>query len=109
MLAKGAQVIVMQPVNSGTAGNMVRMANEEGVRVVGYDFMLNNGPLDVMVMQDSWAVGKLQGQAFVDWLQAKNGKVEGTLALIRGQPGDFNAAAMSAACSRSSRPIPGSS
>ena len=24
MLAKGAQVIVMQPVNSGTAGNMVR-------------------------------------------------------------------------------------
>ena len=40
MLAKGAQVIVLQPVNSGTAGNMVRMANEEGVRVVGYDSML---------------------------------------------------------------------
>ena len=56
MLAKGAQVIVMQPVNSGTAGNMVRSANEEGVRVVGYDSMLTNGPLDVMVMQDSWAV-----------------------------------------------------
>jgi D-xylose transport system substrate-binding protein len=95
MLAKGAQVIVMQPVNSGTAGNMVRMANEEGVRVVGYDSMLTNGPLDVMVMQDSWAVGKLQGEAFVEWLQAKNGKVEGKLALIRGQPGDSNAAAMS--------------
>lgn len=95
MLAKGAQVIVMQPVNSGTAGNMVRSANEEGVRVVGYDSMLTNGPLDVMVMQDSWAVGKLQGDAFVEWLKTNKGKVEGKLALIRGQPGDSNAAAMS--------------
>ncbi|MBT8374720.1 MAG: substrate-binding domain-containing protein, partial [Deltaproteobacteria bacterium] len=46
MLAKGCKVIVMQPVNTGTAGNMVKMANEEGVKVVGYDSMLVNGPLD---------------------------------------------------------------
>jgi D-xylose transport system substrate-binding protein len=95
MLAKGAQVIVLQPVNSGTAGNMVRMANEEDVRVVGYDSLLTDGPLDIMVMQDSWAVGKLQGEALVEWLKAKKGKVEGKVALIRGQPGDSNAAAMS--------------
>ena len=95
MLAKGAQVIVLQPVNSGTAGNMVRVANEEDVRVVGYDSMLTDGPLDIMVMQDSWAVGKLQGEALVEWLKAKKGKVEGKVALIRGQPGDSNAAAMS--------------
>ena len=48
-----------------------------------------------MVMQDSWAVGKLQGEALVEWLKAKKGKVEGKVALIRGQPGDSNAAAMS--------------
>jgi D-xylose transport system substrate-binding protein len=95
MLAKGVQVIVLQPVNTGTAGNMVRMANEEGVKVVGYDSMLVNGPLDYMVMQDSWAVGKLQGEAMVEWLKAKKGKVEGKVALIMGQPGDSNAAAMS--------------
>jgi D-xylose transport system substrate-binding protein len=95
MLAKGCKVIVMQPVNTGTAGNMVRMANEEGVKVVGYDSMLVNGPLDFMVMQDSWAVGKLQGEAMVEWLKAKKGKVEGKVALIMGQPGDSNAAAMS--------------
>jgi D-xylose transport system substrate-binding protein len=71
MLAKGVQVIVLQPVNTGTAGNMVRMANEEGVKVVGYDSMLVNGPLDYMVMQDSWAVGKLQGEAMVEWFNAK--------------------------------------
>ena len=95
MLAKGVQVIVLQPVNTGTAGNMVRMANEEGVKVVGYDSMLVNGPLDYMVMQDSWAVGKLQGEAMVEWLKAKKGEVKGKVALIMGQPGDSNAAAMS--------------
>jgi D-xylose transport system substrate-binding protein len=95
MLAKGVKVIVMQPVNTGTAGNMVKMANEEGVKVVGYDSMLSNGPLDAMVMQDSWAVGKLQGEAMVAWLKNKKGKVEGKVALIMGQPGDSNAIAMS--------------
>ena len=96
MLSKGCKVIVLQPVNTGTAGNMVKMANEEGVKVIGYDSMLVNGPLDLMVMQDSWAVGKLQGEAMVDWLKTKKeGKVEGNVALIMGQPGDSNAAAMS--------------
>ncbi|MBT8361577.1 MAG: substrate-binding domain-containing protein, partial [Deltaproteobacteria bacterium] len=48
-----------------------------------------------MVMQDSWAVGKLQGEAMVEWLKNKKGKVEGKVALIMGQPGDSNAIAMS--------------
>ena len=62
MLSAGAQVIVMQPVNTGTAGSMVTSAHKNGVKVVGYDSMLVNGPLDAMVMQDSWAVGKLQAR-----------------------------------------------
>jgi D-xylose transport system substrate-binding protein len=95
MLSAGAQVIVMQPVNTGTAGSMVTSAHKSGVKVVGYDSMLVNGPLDAMVMQDSWAVGKLQAQAMVDWLKAKYGSVKGDVALIRGQPGDSNANAMS--------------
>lgn len=95
MLARGAEVIVLQPVNTGTAGNMVRMANSEGVKVVGYDSMIVDGPLDMMVMQDSWAVGRLQGEAMVDWLKAKKGEVKGRVALIKGQPGDSNAEAMS--------------
>ncbi len=95
MLDEGCQVIVLQPVNTGTAGALVRLANKKGVKVVGYDRLLTNGPLDVMVMQDSWAVGQLQGEAMVQWFQEKRGKVEGNVALIMGQPGDSNAAAMS--------------
>lgn len=95
MLAQGCKVIVLQPVNTGTAGNLVKMANKDGVKVVGYDSMLVNGPLDVMVMQDSWGVGKLQGEAMLDWLKKKKGKIEGNVVLIKGQPGDSNAIAMS--------------
>jgi D-xylose transport system substrate-binding protein len=95
MLSQGVKVIVMQPVNTGTAGSMVKAANADGVRVVGYDSMLVNGPLDLMVMQDSWAVGKLQGEAMLIWLTEKKGKLEGKVALIKGQPGDSNANAMS--------------
>lgn len=95
MLDEGVQVIVLQPVNTGLAGALVRMANQKGVKVVGYDAMVVNGPLDIMVMQDSWAVGRLQGEAMVKWFQQKRGKIEGKVALIMGQPGDSNAEAMS--------------
>ncbi len=54
MLDDGARVIVLQPVNTGLAGALVRLANSKGVKVVGYDALVVNGPLDLMVMQDSW-------------------------------------------------------
>lgn len=95
MLAQGVKVIVLQPVNTGTAGNMVKTANKQGVKVIGYDSMLINGPLDLMVMQDSWAVGKIQGEEMIKWFKKTKGKVEGNVALIKGQPGDSNAIAMS--------------
>jgi D-xylose transport system substrate-binding protein len=95
MLAKGVDVIVLQPVNTGTAGAMVEMAHEENVKVVGYDSMLQNGPLDMHVMQDSWAVGTLQGKEMVKWFKANKGEVKGNVALIKGQPGDSNAQYMS--------------
>lgn len=95
MLSRGAQAIVLQPVNTGTAGGMVTSAHKSGVKVVGYDAMLVNSPLDAMVMQDSWAVGKLQAEAMAAWLKMKYGSVKGNVALIRGQPGDSNANTMS--------------
>mgnify|MGYP000122312314 CR=1 FL=1 len=95
MLEEGIQILVLQPVNTGTAGNLVRLAHEKGIKVVGYDSMLQDGPLDFMVMQDSWSVGKLQGQAMVEWFKQKKGKIEGKIALIMGQPSDSNAATMS--------------
>jgi D-xylose transport system substrate-binding protein len=95
ILDGGIDVIVLQPVNTGTAGALVAKANQKGVRVVGYDSMLTNGPLDAMVMQNSWEVGRLQGEAMVAALTAKNGSPIGKVALIMGQSGDSNAQALS--------------
>ena len=95
MLEDGVDVIVLQPVNTQTAGALVNLAHENGIKVVGYDSMLQNGPLDVMVMQDSWAVGRLQAEAMINWFESTRGEVKGRVALIRGQPGDANAAALS--------------
>ncbi len=95
MLDSGVSVIVLQPVNTQTSGSLVNLAHEKGVRVVGYDSLVQNGPLDVMVMQDSWTVGRLQGEAMVEWFKKTKGEVSGRVALIKGQPGDANAEALS--------------
>ncbi len=95
MLESGVDVIVLQPVNTQTAGALVNLAHENGIKVVGYDSMLQDGPLDVMVMQDSWTVGRLQAEAMTKWFQDNRGEIKGKVALIRGQPGDANAAALS--------------
>lgn len=73
MLAKDANPVVLQPVNIGTAGSVVSIENSEGVRVIGYDSMLIIGLLDAKVMQDSWAVGRLQDEVVVEWLKVKKG------------------------------------
>lgn len=95
LLDLGIDVLVLQPVNTATAGALVRLAHSQGVKVIGYDSMLQGGPLDVMVMQDSWAVGRMQAEAMIEWFRDTRGDVKGRVALIRGQPGDANAAALS--------------
>jgi D-xylose transport system substrate-binding protein len=96
LLEAGVRVIVLQPVDTGTAGGLIAKAHARGVPVIGYDSMPVDTPLvDFMVMQDSWTVGRLQGEAMVKWLIEKKGRVEGRVALIEGQPGDSNAAALS--------------
>lgn len=107
MLEDGIDVLVLQPVNTSTAGALVELAHQAGVKVVGYDSMLQGGPLDVMVMQDSWRVGQLQGEALVNWLTAKKGEATGRVALIRGQPGDSNAAALSSGVLETLKANPG--
>lgn len=95
MLTQGADVIVLQPVNTGTASNMVKMAHESGVAVVNYDSLIMNSDVDVFLTQDSWAVGELQGEAMVKWFKENRGEVKGNVVLLRGQPGDSNANAFS--------------
>ncbi|MGM0499109.1 MAG: substrate-binding domain-containing protein [Bacillota bacterium] len=95
MLTQGADVIVLQPVNTGTASNMVKMAHDSGVAIVNYDSLIMNSDVDVFLTQNSWAVGELQGEAMVEWFKENRGEVKGNVVLLRGQPGDSNANAFS--------------
>ena len=82
LLAKGIQVLVIQPVNGEAAGTFVREAHEDKVKVVAYDRLIKNADLDFYVTQDSFKVGVLQAEAAV---KATGGT--GNYALLMGQSG----------------------
>lgn len=82
LLSQGVKAIVIQPVNSEAAGNLVRLAHEDKVPVIAYDRLIKNAPVDFYVTQDSFKVGVLQAEAAV---KATKGK--GRYVILMGQAG----------------------
>jgi D-xylose transport system substrate-binding protein len=88
-LTNGAKVLVLDPVDSASAGPMVTKAKAAGVPVVSYDRLILNADVDYYISFDNEKVGKLQGQALVDKLKKDNAK--GSIVMINGAPTDNNA------------------
>jgi D-xylose transport system substrate-binding protein len=82
LLSSGVKALVIQPVNSQAAANLVKLAHEDKVPVVAYDRMINDAPVDFYVTMDSFKVGVLQAEAAV---KATNQK--GNYILLMGQAG----------------------
>jgi len=82
VLSKGVKALVIQPVNSDSAGTFVKLAHDAKVPVIAYDRIINNANLDYYVTQDSCEVGKLQAEAAA---KAANGK--GNVLILSGQDG----------------------
>lgn len=82
LLSQGVKALVIQPVNSESAANLVKSAHEDKVPVVAYDRMISNAPVDFYVTQDSFQVGVLQAEAAV---KATSGK--GNYVILMGQAG----------------------
>ncbi len=82
LLAQGVKALVIQPVNSESAANLVKAAHDDKVPVVAYDRMISNAGVDFYVTQDSFLVGVLQAEAAV---KATNGK--GNYVILMGQAG----------------------
>ncbi|MGE4107547.1 MAG: substrate-binding domain-containing protein [Bacteriovoracia bacterium] len=82
LLSMGVKAIVVQPVNSEAAANLVKLAHEDKVPVVAYDRMIANAPVDFYVTMDSFKVGVLQAEAAV---KATGGK--GNYVILQGQAG----------------------
>lgn len=89
-LTNGADVLVLDPVDSASAASIVEMAAAEGVPVVSYDRLILDSPVDYYISFDNEQVGKLQGQALLDKL-TEDGNAGGTIVMINGSPTDNNA------------------
>jgi D-xylose transport system substrate-binding protein len=88
-LTNGANVLVLDPVDSASAASIVTKAKARNVPVLSYDRLINNAELAAYISYDNEQVGKLQATSLTDELK-KQGK-SGSLVMINGAPTDNNA------------------
>ncbi len=82
LLSQGVKALVIQPVNSNAAVNLVQLAHADKVPVVAYDRLIANAPVDFFVTDDVPQIGILQAEAAV---KATGGK--GNYVILKGQAG----------------------
>ncbi|MDE0545849.1 sugar ABC transporter substrate-binding protein [Microbacterium sp. C7(2022)] len=88
-ITAGADVLVLDPVDSTAAASIVLSANAQGVPVIAYDRLILGGDIAYYVSFDNEKVGQLQASAFLDRLGTMSG-AEGIL-MVHGSPTDNNA------------------
>jgi D-xylose transport system substrate-binding protein len=90
-LTDGADVVVLDPVDSTSAASMVNLAKQQNVPVVSYDRLILNTPdVAAYVSFDNVKVGQLQGSALAKKL-SDDGNANGPIIKINGSPTDNNA------------------
>ena len=90
-LTNGANVLVLDSVDSTSAASIVTKAAAKGVPVLAYDRLINGAPIDNYVSFDNEQVGKLQAQALLDKLNSSGGTGKKRVVMINGSPTDNNA------------------
>jgi D-xylose transport system substrate-binding protein len=88
-ITNGADVLVLDPVDSVSGGVIVRHASAYGVPVITYDRLVLDEPVLFHVTFDNERVGALQAQALLGAVDADG---EGELVVLNGSPTDANAA-----------------
>jgi D-xylose transport system substrate-binding protein len=89
-ITKGANVLVLDPVDAASAGSIVSRAKQSDIPVISYDRLITDSDIDYYVSFDNEQVGKLQGESLVKKLDA-DGSGDGTIVMINGAPTDNNA------------------
>lgn len=89
-LTNGAQVMVLDPVDSKASAVIATKAKAQGVPVIAYDRLVNDSDgVDYYISFDNERVGQLQAESL---LKALEGKDKATIVMINGSPTDNNAA-----------------
>jgi len=89
-LTNGAQVMVLDPVDSTSAASIVAKAKARNVPVISYDRLILDADVSYYISFDNLEVGKLQARSLVGKLKAE-GKGSGTIVMVNGAPTDNNA------------------
>jgi D-xylose transport system substrate-binding protein len=90
-LTKGADVLVLDPMDSKSAAAIAERSNSQGVPVVSYDRLIENAEVAAYVSFDNERVGELQAETLAKKLK-EDGKAKGPIIKINGDPADPNAA-----------------
>lgn len=89
-LTNGADVLVLDPVDSASAASIVTLAGQSDVPVISYDRLITDADIAYYISYDNAKVGELQATALTDKL-AEDGVTTGALVMINGAPTDNNA------------------
>lgn len=88
VIAQGAKVVVLDPVDSSAAAALVQIAHSQDVKVIAYDRPIPDMPADFYVSFDNEGIGRAIAQSLVDHLTA-TGVADGEGVLqINGSPTD---------------------
>jgi D-xylose transport system substrate-binding protein len=90
-LTQGAEVLVVDPMDSKSAAAIAERAKAQGVPVVSYDRLIENGEVDAYVSFNNKRVGELQAETLAKKLK-EDGSASGPIIMINGDPADPNAA-----------------
>jgi len=90
-LTQGAEVIVLDPMDSKSAAAIVEKANAQEVPVVSYDRLIENSEVAGYVSFDNERVGVQQAETLAKKLK-EDGSPKGPIIMINGDPADPNAA-----------------
>ena len=90
-LTKGDCILVVAPVDSTAAAQIVTKAKAQNVPVIAYDRLIQSKDLTYYVSFNNEAVGKLQGQYIVDHYKQYVTSGHNNLVMINGSQTDNNA------------------
>jgi D-xylose transport system substrate-binding protein len=89
-ITEEVDVMVLDPVDSASAGGLATQAKEAGIPVISYDRLILNADLDYYVAFDSETVGEQQATSLSEKLN-EDGNPQGPIVMINGDPQDNNA------------------
>jgi D-xylose transport system substrate-binding protein len=89
-ITKGASVLIVDPLDSGTGAHIESVAKQQGVQVIDYDRLTLGGSRSYYVSFDNVKVGQVMAQGLVSCISAWGVK-NPNLIFMKGAPTDNNA------------------